>query len=131
MPHDEEEESRDRVVVLLRHGIAEEPTAGKPDEERALTPEGHARMMKLAGGLERAFPKAQIIYSSPLVRATQTAQWVSKAYRSRVKVNQTEGSLPARRPRPSSSFSAACPSGASSRSAMSRCSRRTQWRCSG
>ncbi len=98
MPHDEEEESRDRVVVLLRHGIAEERTAGKPDEERALTPEGHARMMKLAGGLERAFPKAQIIYSSPLVRATQTAQWVSKAYRSRVKINQTEALAPGTTP---------------------------------
>jgi phosphohistidine phosphatase len=98
MPQDDEEETRDRVIVLLRHGIAEEPTAGKTDAERVLTPEGHARMMKLASGLERAFPKAQIIYSSPLVRATQTAQWVSKAYRSRVKVNQTEALAPGATP---------------------------------
>lgn len=94
MAHDEEEETRDRVIVLLRHGIAEEATEGKPDAERVLTPEGHARMMKLAGGLERAFPKAQVIYSSPLVRAMQTALWVSKAYRSRIKVNQTDALAP-------------------------------------
>lgn len=86
------------MIVLLRHGIAEEPTAGKPDAERALTPEGHARMMKLASGLERAFPKAQVIYSSPLVRAMQTALWVSKAYRSRVKINQTDVLAPGATP---------------------------------
>ncbi len=98
MPHDEEEEGRERVIVLLRHGIAEEPTAGKADAERALTPEGHARMMKLATGLERAFPKAQVIYSSPLVRAMQTALWVSKAYRSRLKINQTDSLVPGSAP---------------------------------
>lgn len=98
MPHDEEEEGRERVIVLLRHGIAEEPTPEKPDTERALTPEGHARMMKLATGLERAFPKAQVIYSSPLVRAMQTALWVSKAYRSRLKINQADSLVPGSAP---------------------------------
>jgi phosphohistidine phosphatase len=91
---DEEEEGRARLIVLLRHGIAEDRAPGKKDEERALTPEGHARMMKLAGGLERAFPKAQVIYSSPLVRAVQTAQWVAKAYRSRIKITQSEALAP-------------------------------------
>lgn len=92
--HDEDEESRDRLIVLFRHGIAEEHSADKPDAERALTPEGNARMMKVAGGLERAFPKAQAIYSSPLVRAMQTAQWIAKAYRSRIKVTQTDALAP-------------------------------------
>jgi phosphohistidine phosphatase SixA len=93
--HDEEEEEqRERFVVLLRHGIAEDPVEGRTDEERALTSEGHARMKQIAKGLELAFPKALAIYSSPLLRATQTALWVSKGYRSRVKVNTVEALRP-------------------------------------
>lgn len=91
---DEEEGQRDRFVVLLRHGIAEEPSAGKADEDRSLTAEGHARMKQIAKGLERAFPKAQGIYSSPLLRSVQTALWVSKGYRSRIKVNTTDALIP-------------------------------------
>ena len=92
IPLDDEEEevSRDRFVVLLRHGICEEATPEKPDEERALTPEGHARMKQIANGLERIFSRPQVIWSSPLLRATQTALWVAKAYRSRVRVEQTD-----------------------------------------
>ncbi len=96
---DEEEGQRDRFLVLLRHGIAEEPSAGKADEDRSLTAEGHARMKQIAKGLERAFPKAQGIYSSPLLRAVQTALWVSKGYRSRIKVNTTDMLIPGASPK--------------------------------
>ena len=96
---DEEEGRRERFVVLLRHGLAEEPTEAKADEDRSLTPEGHARMKQVARGLERAFPKAQVIYSSPLLRAVQTALWVSKGYRSRVKVNTTDSLIPGADPK--------------------------------
>jgi phosphohistidine phosphatase len=91
---DEEEGQRDHFLVLLRHGIAEDKSEAKPDEERSLTVEGHARMKQIAKGLERAFPKAQAIYSSPLLRSVQTALWVSKAYRSRIKVNTTNALIP-------------------------------------
>jgi phosphohistidine phosphatase len=66
-------------LILLRHGIAEEKGT-KPDEERELTEVGHKRMKQIARGLARVFPKAEVIISSPLVRARQTAEWVSKAY---------------------------------------------------
>jgi phosphohistidine phosphatase len=91
---DEEDDSRDRLVVLLRHGIAEDKAPDKTDEERSLTAEGHARMMVIAQGLEQAFPRAQVIWSSPLLRATQTALWVSKAYRSRIKVQVNDALRP-------------------------------------
>lgn len=94
MPPDEEDDSRDRIVVFLRHGRAEEPREGLGDAERSLTPEGHAEMMKLAAGVERAFPRAQAILSSPLMRAVQTARWVAKAYRSRIKVHETPALTP-------------------------------------
>lgn len=92
---EDEEGQRDRFVVLLRHGIAEDPTADKRDEDRSLTSEGHARMKQIARGLERVFPKALAIYSSPLLRASQTALWIAKGYRSRVKVKATEALAPA------------------------------------
>ena len=81
---EEDDEQRERFIVLLRHGIAEDPVEGKQDAERALTAEGHARMKQIGRGLEKAFPKATAIYSSPYLRAVQTALWVAKAYRSRV-----------------------------------------------
>jgi phosphohistidine phosphatase len=87
---DEDDEQRGRFIVLLRHGIAEDATAEKADADRSLTAEGHARMKQIARGLERAFPKAQAIYSSPLLRAVQTSLWVSKGYRSRIKVHTTD-----------------------------------------
>jgi phosphohistidine phosphatase len=91
----EERPAFDRFVVFLRHGIAEERTAEKPDEDRGLTAEGHARMKQIARGLERALPKVQTIYASPLLRAVQTALWVSKGYRSRANVKTVDELTPA------------------------------------
>ena len=51
-------------------------------------------MKEIARGLERALPKAQAIYSSPLLRAVQTALWVSKGYKSRVNINTTDALAP-------------------------------------
>ncbi len=96
---EEEEGQPDRFIVLLRHGIAEDKTEEKPDQDRSLTSEGHARMKQIARGLERVFPKAQIIYSSPYLRASQTALWISKGYRSRVKIKPAEVLAPGSPPR--------------------------------
>lgn len=95
---EEDDELPERFIVLLRHGIAEDPSEGKADADRTLTAEGHARMKQIARGLERAFPKAQVIYASPLVRANQTAMWVAKGYRSRVKVHTSEALSPGASP---------------------------------
>jgi phosphohistidine phosphatase len=76
----------DRLIVLLRHGIAEERVEGMKDEERSLTAEGNKRMKQIARGLAELLPKAQKIYSSPLLRCVQTSLWVSKGYRSRAAV---------------------------------------------
>jgi phosphohistidine phosphatase len=84
----------ERFIVLLRHGIAEEASPGKKDEDRGLTKEGHARMKEIARGLVEALPKVQVIYTSPLLRAVQTALWVSKGYKSRVTINTTDALAP-------------------------------------
>lgn len=94
MQDEEEPHGREKIVVLVRHGIAEDPSPGKPDDQRSLTAEGHARMMTIARGLEKVFPRAQVIISSPLVRALQTALWVSKGYRSRIKIETSDALRP-------------------------------------
>ena len=66
-------------IILLRHGIAEEKGT-KPDHERRLTDEGHRQMKRTARALAALLPGAEAIYSSPLVRAYETAEWVAKAY---------------------------------------------------
>lgn len=87
---DDNASAPERRLLFLRHGIAEEKSADKPDEERSLTSEGHGEMMKIAQGVETIFPRAQSIWSSPLLRATQTAQWVAKAFRQRIKIQTTD-----------------------------------------
>jgi len=69
-----------KFLVLLRHGIAEDATPEKNDLDRELTPKGRRKMEGIAAGLARVFPEAEAIYSSPAVRAIQTAQPVAKAY---------------------------------------------------
>lgn len=90
---DDEIQERERFIVLLRRGISEGDVDQLGDDE-SLAPEGHARMKQIALGLERAFPKANAIYTSPLKRAAQTALWVSRAYRSRISVSTTEALAP-------------------------------------
>ena len=88
----------DRFVVLLRHGIAEDPGPGQSDADRSLTSEGHANMKQIARGLAEALPRADRIVSSPLLRAVQTAQWVSKGYRSRAKAETSDALAPGSSP---------------------------------
>lgn len=64
----------DLRLLLLRHGIAEERSAGRPDGLRPLTPAGRRRTTAV---LERAMAlglKAERLVSSPLVRARQSAE---------------------------------------------------------
>ncbi len=77
-------------VVLLRHGIAEDRTADKPDEARRLTDTGKRRMKQIAKSLARIFPEAEALYSSPLVRAVETAEAVAKAYGGKLRVQTTD-----------------------------------------
>ena len=76
-----------KFLVLLRHGIAEEPSAQKNDLDRELTAEGRRRMEEIAAGLARVFPEAEAIYCSPAVRAIQTAEPVAKEYGLKIEKN--------------------------------------------
>ena len=51
------------------------------DAERPLTPEGHRRMKGVARGLSKRFPEVDVLISSPLLRARQTAEILRERYR--------------------------------------------------
>jgi len=83
-----------RFLVLFRHGLAEAHSVAKPDGDRSLTTDGHAKTKRAARGLEEIFPEADALFTSPLVRAMQTALWLAKAYGEKLKVQVTDALLP-------------------------------------
>jgi phosphohistidine phosphatase len=65
-------------LYLVRHGLAEERGEAWPDDtKRPLTQEGIARMRKAARGLSRLGVAIDVVLTSPLVRARQTAEIVA------------------------------------------------------
>jgi phosphohistidine phosphatase len=62
-------------IYLIRHGIAEEKQPEiKKDEERSLTKEGKQKTEKVAQRLKQMGFHFDLIATSPLVRARQTAE---------------------------------------------------------
>jgi phosphohistidine phosphatase len=62
-------------LYLVRHAIAAERGANYPDDrERPLTSEGIARFKKVVEGLKDFDVKLDLVLTSPLVRATHTAE---------------------------------------------------------
>ena len=65
-------------LYFVRHGLAEERGDAWPDDaKRPLTDEGISRMRKAARGLSRLGVSVDIVLTSPLVRARQTAEIVA------------------------------------------------------
>ncbi len=63
---------------LLRHGEAV-PHDSKPDDDRELTPRGERQAIAAGDGLARLGVEFEACYTSPKVRAVQTAQLACKA----------------------------------------------------
>ncbi|MGF1591186.1 MAG: phosphohistidine phosphatase SixA [Pleurocapsa sp.] len=66
-------------VYLIRHGIAAERGTYADDEQRPLVDQGREKTTKIAERLLAAKLKFDLILSSPLVRAKQTAEILQKA----------------------------------------------------
>lgn len=64
----------DCTLFLMRHGIAEDAGPGVSDAERALTTAGGRKVARSAVGLRRLGARPEIILTSPLLRARQTAE---------------------------------------------------------
>ena len=69
------------LLLLMRHGIAEEPETWEgEDATRPLTNEGKKKTRAIAERLSTLVDEVDLIASSPLVRARQTAEIVQKAF---------------------------------------------------
>jgi len=66
-----------RTLFLIRHAIACEPGPKYPDDNlRPLTKRGRQKMRDAAKGFARIAPRIDVVVTSPLVRAKQTADIV-------------------------------------------------------
>jgi phosphohistidine phosphatase len=66
------------VLYLMRHGVAEDAGPGMSDAERALTADGIRKTKRVALGLKTLDIKFDLIVSSPLRRAEETAHLVAE-----------------------------------------------------
>lgn len=66
-------------LYLFRHGIAEEKSEEIQDEARKLTKEGRYKTEKVAKRLVELGLKFDVMLTSPLVRAHQTAEILNRA----------------------------------------------------
>ena len=69
---------------FLRHGIAVEASKWHAsDDDRPLTPDGCEAMEREAKAIAELLPDLELIVTSPLLRARQTAQYVAEQLRLR------------------------------------------------
>ena len=71
-------------LLLIRHAVAEDQAefakTKQDDSLRPLTKEGRWKMERAARGLHRAIPAVEVLATSPLLRATQTAKIIAARY---------------------------------------------------
>lgn len=68
-------------LYLIRHGVAEERGEAWPDDaKRPLTARGMLRVRKAVRGLARLGVSIDVVLTSPLVRARQTAEIVAGGF---------------------------------------------------
>jgi phosphohistidine phosphatase len=71
-------------LYLLRHGLAEPRGEAWPDDaKRPLTPRGMSRLRRSGDALARLGLPVDVVLTSPLVRARQTAEIVASAFNPR------------------------------------------------
>ena len=68
-------------LIIIRHAIAvERGTPDIADEDRPLTRKGERRFREVARGLARIEPRPDLLLTSPLPRARQTAEIAAQAW---------------------------------------------------
>src|SRR5215469_14985125 len=82
-------------LYLIRHGVAEERgEAWTDDGQRPLTDDGKSKLRKVARGLVRLGASFDVILTSPLVRARQTAEIVAAAFDHRAPIVNVDALAP-------------------------------------
>ena len=67
-------------LLIFRHGIAEDDGPDGTDASRRLTEEGVDKTKRGAVGLASIVDRPDVVFTSPLVRAVQTAQIVGQVF---------------------------------------------------
>lgn len=78
-------------LYFFRHGIAQDHSASTPDHLRELIPEGIKEMRTAAPLVKRLNLKVTHLYSSPLVRARQTAEILAESLGIEVEIKPEVG----------------------------------------
>jgi len=68
------------ILYILRHAIAEDEAPKGDDRARRLTSRGRAKMRAVAQGMHRLGLRFDVLLTSPLVRAVETAAIVAEVY---------------------------------------------------
>jgi phosphohistidine phosphatase len=68
------------LLVLVRHAIAEDATSDQRDEERRLTGEGKRKLREAVAGMRALDLTPDVILTSPLRRARETADIVAAGF---------------------------------------------------
>jgi phosphohistidine phosphatase len=79
-----------KALYVVRHGIAEERDADVEDDARKLTRKGKDRMKLVAKGLADVGIRFDVIMTSPLARALQTARILEKYCMEEGSVEETD-----------------------------------------
>jgi phosphohistidine phosphatase len=86
-------------IYILRHGVAEEPQTGQPDNERALTSDGRKKLRNVLRTAASAGVAPSLILTSPYKRALQTAQLAAEILDYKGELLRTKALEPASTPK--------------------------------
>jgi phosphohistidine phosphatase len=79
---------------ILRHAEAEEQSSSGRDADRRLTPAGRRRMVRVAAALGRLGADIDLVLTSPLRRAIETAEPIVNALGIADRLSESESLLP-------------------------------------
>ena len=86
-------------IYILRHGIAEDQSAGESDFDRALTSEGKKKLRNVLRAAGEVGVSPSLILTSPLRRAVQTAQLAAEILDYKGELLRTNALEPGAHPR--------------------------------
>ena len=76
-------------LYFFRHGEADWPNWTKPDDERPLTDSGKKEVRQVAKFLDRLKVRPDLIVSSPLPRASQTAKIAAECLKAKLREDES------------------------------------------
>ncbi|MDE1844642.1 MAG: histidine phosphatase family protein, partial [Thaumarchaeota archaeon] len=81
-------------LLILRHGEAGRHSLSPGDSKRSLTSEGKQEITDLSNGLKSLEIKLDHVFTSPLLRAKQTAEIVAKSLKYKGRIEEIDSLKP-------------------------------------